>query len=120
MNRFLRPVSRKSRELFRPEELVVKLQSACFKKLIFYHFFNVRKTERIAKFNGLEPRRCEGVKGIIVAPEIGPKRFGTFEKQAPRLLPEFQKMSSNSSIGQITFITIELSPKTSISAHACC
>ena len=37
---------------------------------------------KIAKFDGLEPRRCEDIKGIV-APEIGPKRFGTFEKQAP-------------------------------------
>ena len=29
------PVSRKSRELFGPEKPVVKLQSACFEKLIF-------------------------------------------------------------------------------------
>ena len=44
--------------------------------------FNVRKTKRIAKFDSLEPRRCKDMKGIV-APEIGPKRFGTFEKQAP-------------------------------------
>ena len=44
-------------------------------------FFDVRKTKRIAKFDGLEPRRCEDMKGIV-APEIGPKSFGTFEKQA--------------------------------------
>ena len=31
----LSPASRKSRELFRPEKPVVKLQSACFEKLIF-------------------------------------------------------------------------------------
>ena len=29
----------------------------------------------------LEPCRCEDIKGIV-APEIGPKSFGTFEKQA--------------------------------------
>ena len=76
------PVSRKSPELFGPEKLVVKLQSACFEKLIFLHVFNVRKTKTIAKFEGLEPRSCEDIKGIV-APEIGPKSFGTFEKQAP-------------------------------------
>ena len=47
-------------------------------------FFNVRKTKRIAKFGGLEPRRCEDIKGIV-APEIGPKSFGTFEKQVTGL-----------------------------------
>ena len=76
------PVSRKSRELFGPEKVVVKLQSACFEKLIFLHVFNIRKTKRIAKFDGLEPRRCEDVKGIV-APEIDPKSFGAFEKRAP-------------------------------------
>ena len=47
-------------------------------------FSNVRKTKRIAKFDGLEPRRCEDIRQIM-APEIGPKSFGTFEKQAPGL-----------------------------------
>ena len=45
-------------------------------------FGNVRKTKRTAKFDGLEPRRCKNVKGIV-APETGPKSFETFEKQAP-------------------------------------
>ena len=72
----LGPVSRKSRELFAPKNPVVKLQSACFENLIF------KKTKRIAKFDGFEPRRCEDVKGIV-APEIGPKSFGTFGKRAP-------------------------------------
>ena len=75
------PVSRTSRELFGPEKLVVKLQSARFEKLIFLHAFNMRKIKRIAKFEGLEPRRCEDIEGIVV-PDIGPKSFGTFEKQA--------------------------------------
>ena len=34
------------------------------------------------KFGGLEPRRYEDIKEIV-APEIDPKSFGTFEKQAP-------------------------------------
>ena len=33
------------------------------------------------KFGGLEPRRYEAIKEIV-APEIEPKSFGTFEKQA--------------------------------------
>ena len=33
-------------------------------------------------FDGLEPRRFENIKGIL-AHEIGPQSFGTFEKQAP-------------------------------------
>ena len=79
---FLGPISRKSPDLFGPEKLVVKLQSACFEKLIFLHVFNIRKTKTIAKFEGLEPRCCEDIKGIV-APEIGPKSSGTSEKQAP-------------------------------------
>ena len=79
-------VSRKSRELFGPERLVVKLQSACFEKLIFLHVFNTRKT----KFEGFEPRRCEDIRAIV-APERGPKSFGTFDKQAPG--PCFSKVS---------------------------
>ena len=50
--------------------------------MIFLHVFNIRKTKRIAKSDGLEPRRCEDIKGIV-APEIDPKSFGTFEKRAP-------------------------------------
>ena len=38
----------------------------------------------IAKFDGLEPWRSVDMKGIV-PPEIGPKSFGTFEKQAPGL-----------------------------------
>ena len=76
----LGPVSGKSRELFRPEKLVVKLQSACFEKLIFLHVFNKRKTRRIAKFEGLKPWRCEVIKAIV-APKIGPKSCGTFENR---------------------------------------
>ena len=74
-------VSRKSRELFGPEKSVVKLQSTCFEKLIFLHVFNIR-TKRTVKFEGLESRRCEDKKATV-APVIGPKSFGTFEKQAP-------------------------------------
>ena len=40
-----------------------------------------RESKRAMKFDGLEPRRCEDIKKIV-APEIGPKSFETFEKQA--------------------------------------
>ena len=54
----------------------VKLQSPCFEKLIFEHFFNVKKkAKKIAKFDGFEPRRCED-------PKASAKGFATFEKQA--------------------------------------
>ena len=52
--------------------------------MILQRVFNERKTKRIAKFDGLEPRRCEDIKGIV-PPEIGPKSLGTFEKQASGL-----------------------------------
>ena len=64
-----------------PEKPVVNLQSACFEKLLFKRAFNVRKSKRVAKFEGLEPGRCEDIKGIV-APEMGPKSFRTFKKQA--------------------------------------
>ena len=50
--------------------------------MIFKHVLKVRKAKRIALFDGFEPRRCEDIKGIV-APEIGPKSFGTSEKQVP-------------------------------------
>ena len=68
-------VSRKSRK--------VSCQT-CVEKLIFLHVFNTRKTKKTAKFEGLEPRRCEDKKAIV-APEISPKTFGTLEKHAPGL-----------------------------------
>ena len=58
-----------------PEKPVVNLQSSCFEKLIFKCVFNVRKSKRIAKFEGLEPGRCEDIKGIV-ANEMGPKVSG--------------------------------------------
>ena len=72
----LGPVSRRSRDLFGPEKPVVKLQSAYFEKLILQHVFNVRKTKRIAKFDGLEPRRCEDIKGIVAQKLSGILRTG--------------------------------------------
>ena len=56
----------------------MKLQTACFEKLMFSRVFNVRKTMRIAKFDSLKPRHCKDIKGIA-ASEIGPKSFGTFD-----------------------------------------
>ena len=65
--------------MFRARKPVVTLQSACFKKLIFEHVFNVRKTKRIGKFDGLEPWRCEDIKAVV-APKIGAESFGTFDR----------------------------------------
>mgnify|MGYP000040706023 CR=1 FL=1 len=43
----------------------------------------------IAKFNGLEPRRLEDIKGIV-APEMGPKIFGTFENHFTLLNQQYE------------------------------
>ena len=75
-----RPVSRKSRELSGLETPIAKLPSPCLEKLIFSHVFNVRKTKRTAKFDGLAPQHCGDIKAIVPH-EIGPKSFGTFEEQ---------------------------------------
>ena len=45
-----------------PKSLVVKLQSACSEKLIFYHVSNVRKIKRTGKFYDLESRVSEDKK----------------------------------------------------------
>ena len=37
-------------------------------------FFNVRKTKRIARCDGSEPRCCEDIKGIVT-PKMGPKKI---------------------------------------------
>ena len=74
------PVSRKSRELSGLETPIAKLPSPCLEKLIYSHVFNVRKTKRTAKFDGLEPQHCGDIKAIVPH-EIGPKSFGTFEEQ---------------------------------------
>ena len=58
--------------------------------MIFKHVLKVKKAKTIVMFDGFEPRRCEDIKGIV-APEIGPKSFGTFEKQAPGPRPQLRK-----------------------------
>ena len=53
--------------------------------MIFKHICNVKETKRIAKFDGLEPRRCKDIK-LIVVPEMGPKSFGLLlGRQTPAL-----------------------------------
>ena len=76
------PVSRKSRELFWPEKQVVKLKSTYCQKLIFWHVYNVRKSKRVAKLDGFEPRRCEDILYRNCGTRNRPENFGTFEKQA--------------------------------------
>ena len=78
----LGPVSRKSRELFGPEKPFVKLRPAYSVKLIFSHVVKGIKIKIMAKFRASRRLRFEDTKRIM-SPEIRPKSFGTFEKQAP-------------------------------------
>ena len=57
------------------------MSSTCFEKLIFQHVFNVRKTERIAKSDGLVTRRYRDIKGIV-PPKIDSKRAQDLNQKA--------------------------------------
>ena len=59
------------------EKLVVKMHFACFEKLVFRLFFNVKnkKNKTIAKFGGSE------IKGII-----NPEKFRDFLRNRPQLI----------------------------------
>ena len=76
------PVSRKSRELFGPEKPFVKLRSAYSVKLVFSYVVKGIKIKITAEFRASSRLRFEDTKRIM-SPEIRPKSFGTFEKQAP-------------------------------------
>ena len=73
------PVSRKSRELFGPEKSFEKSQPAFSVKLVFSYVVKEIKIKITAKFRASRRLRFEDRK------RIRPKRFGTFEKQAPDL-----------------------------------
>ena len=72
---FTGPVCPKSRALPGPEKPVVKLQSACL--LTCFQCKNNREGGAVW---WLRTWPCEGRKGIV-ATEIGPDSFGTYEKQ---------------------------------------
>ena len=76
------PVSGKSRKLFGPEKLFVKLRPAYCAKLVFSYVVKGIKIKITAKFRASRRLRFEDTKRIM-APEIRPKSFGTFEKQVP-------------------------------------
>ena len=76
------PVSRKSRDLFGPEKPFVKLRPAFSGKLVFSYVVKGIKIKITAKFRASRLLRFEDTKRIM-SPEIRPKSFGTFEKQAP-------------------------------------
>ena len=75
-------VSRKSRELFGPEKPFVKVRPAYSVKLVFTYVVKGIKIKVTAKFRASRRFRFEDTKRIM-SPEIRPKSFGTFEKQAP-------------------------------------
>ena len=70
----LGPVSQKSRELCGPEKPFLKVRPAYSVKLVFSYVVKGIKTKITAKFCASRGLRFE---------ENVPKRFGTFEKQAP-------------------------------------
>ena len=81
---FLDPVSQKSRELCGPEKPYVKVRPAYSVKLVFSYVVKGLKTKITAKFRASRRLRFEDTNRIM-SPEIRPKCFGTFEKQAPEL-----------------------------------
>ena len=78
----LGPVSQKTRKLYGPEKPVVKLRPAYSVKLVFSYVVKGIRIKITAKFRALRRLRFEDTKRIM-SPEIRPKSFGTFEKQAP-------------------------------------
>ena len=82
------PVSRKFRELFGPEKPVVKLRPAYFVKLFFSYVVKGIKVKLSAKFRASRGLRFKDTKRIV-SPEIRPKSFGTFEKQASDYMTNF-------------------------------
>ena len=84
------PVSRKSRKLFAPEMPFVKLRPVYPVTLVFSYV--VKGIKITVKFRASRRLRFEDTKKIM-SPEMGPKSFGTFEKQAPPWNP-FTRISS--------------------------
>ena len=78
----LGPVSRKSRELFGPEKPFVKLRPAYSVKLVFSYVVEGTKINITAKFRASRRLHFEDTKRNM-SPDLRPKSFGTFEKQAP-------------------------------------
>ena len=64
-----------------PEKPFVKLRPAYSVKLVFSYVVKGIKIKIIAKFRASRRLRFEDTKRIM-SPEIRPKSFGTFEKQA--------------------------------------
>ena len=77
-------VSPKSRKLFGPEKPFRKLLPAHSVKMVFPYVVKGIKIKITAKFCASRHLRFEDTKKIV-SPEMRPKSFGTFEKQAPDL-----------------------------------
>ena len=78
----LGPVSRKSPELFGSEKAIRKITTCLFCKASLFICCKRNKNENNCKVSCLRRLRFEDTKRIV-SPEIGPKSFGSFEKQAP-------------------------------------
>ena len=70
-----------------PEKPFVKLRPAYSVKLVFSYVVKGIKIKITAKFRASRRLRFEDTKRIM-SPEMRPKSFGTFEKQAPETTPE--------------------------------
>ena len=70
-----------SRELFGPEKPFIKLRPAYSVKLVFSYVVKGIKIKITAKFRASRRLHFEDTKRIM-SPEIRPKSFVTFEKQA--------------------------------------
>ena len=75
------PTSQKSCKIFRPKKPFEKLQPAYSVKLVFSYAVKVINIKITAKFHALRCLHFEGTKRIM-SPEMRPKSFRTFEKQA--------------------------------------
>ena len=82
------PVSRKSRKLFGSEKPFLKLRPPYSVKLVFSYVVKGIKIKITAKFRASIRLRFGDTKGVM-SPEMRPKSFGTFEKQAPGLHDPF-------------------------------
>ena len=84
-SRNLACVSQKTRKLYKPEKLFVKLRPAYSVTLVFSHVVKGIKIKITAKFRDAEHLRLEDTRRIM-SPEkflSGLSRNGTFEKRAP-------------------------------------
>ena len=75
-------VSRKPRKLFGPEKPFVKIRLAYSLKLVFSYVVKGIKIKITAKSRASRRLSFKDTKRIM-SPEMRPKSFGTFEKQAP-------------------------------------